>query len=362
MTYLKTLSLVHFRNYKKAHIELSPRLNIFVGKNGQGKTNCLEAIALLIAGKSFKGSPLKDLILENENQFCVHATFVKNQVEQSLAIEYSSEKKTLAHNQTTYNSFLPLIGLLQGVFFAGHHCELIKGSPQIRRRFLDLHSSQIDPLYLRHLQHFYKALKERNFLLKKKDSKALYIYEELMAKSIPYLIDVRLKNLNELKEYSTQIHQELTDGAEEIAFSYKSPFYLENLSELNTHSCLNLLQKNRERDFQMGFSLIGPHKDELLFYLQNHTAKKFASEGQIQTFMTSIYLAEYKRLQKKMEESPLFCIDDLGQNLDEFRQKKLFNYLENMGQVFVTIPKLTSYTPNCPHKIFIVDQGTITSS
>ncbi len=355
MTYIKSLALYNFRNYHQQKVEFSPKINLFVGQNGQGKTNCLEAIALFIAGRSFRSLNLQDCIRHEQNSFFLQCDFSKENIDQTLSIHFSAEKKQLQYNANTYSHFLPLIGILQGVLFAGFYDQLIKGAPQIRRKFIDLQSAQIDPLYLQHLRHFHKALKERNFLLKKRETKILSIYEELMAKSIPYLLTKRLDCLNILQKYSQQIHQELTDLDDRVELKYTSPF----LPTLNIQSCLDLIQKNRFRDEQIGYTHIGPHKDELLIYLNALQAKKFGSEGQIQTLMTSIYLAEYFRLQESLPEKPIFCIDDLGQNLDFSRQKRLLQKLEQMGQVFITSPEIPPYSFGCDHAIFEVKNGQI---
>ncbi len=359
MTYLKSLILCNFRNYIEQTVNLCPKINIFVGKNGQGKTNCLEAIALFIAGKSFRSPYLKDLIRHKESNFFLHSTFIKNDIEQSLSINYSPHKKTIFYNATQYNSFLPLIGILQGVFFAGFYDELVKGSPQIRRRFIDLQTAQVDPLYVHHLTHFQKALKERNFLLKNRTSSSLGIYEEIMSKSIPYILSKRMQSLLTLEHHAQKIHEELSGLTEKVDLKYKTPFIKEDNQIFSREECMTMLQKNRSKDLNFGYTLTGPHKDELSIYLKSQSAKKFGSEGQIQTLMTAIYLAEYFRLKESMQEAPLFCIDDIGQNLDSHRQKKLFSKLEEMGQVFITTPEIPRHAFKCETRIFHVENGKI---
>ncbi len=359
MTYLKSLTLCNFRNYSEQTISLCPKINIFVGKNGQGKTNCLEAIALFIAGKSFRSPYLKDLIMHKKSSFFLHTHFVKNEIEQSLSISYSPEKKSITYNASTHNSFLTLIGILQGVFFAGFYDQLIKGSPSIRRRFIDLQSAQVDPLYIHHLSHFQKALKERNFLLKKRVFESLNIYEELMVKSIPYILSKRTESLHRLQKYTQKIHSDLSGIEDEIQLSYKTPFIKEDQAILTSQESLDLFKKSRAKEQHFGYTLAGPHKDEISISLKGQCAKKFGSEGQIQTLMTSIYLAEYYRLKERMREPPLFCVDDLGQNLDPEREKRLLSKLKHMGQVFITTPKMPKHAFNCETKIFHVEDGKI---
>ncbi len=358
MTYLRTLRLQNFRNYQDETLEFSPHINFFVGKNGEGKTNCLEAIALMISGKSFRTPYLKELIQHSQKSFFIQSHFVKNDIEQSLSIYYSPEKKQILHNATTYPSFLPLIGLVQGVFFAGFQDELIKGSPQIRRRFLDLQNAQIDPLYLHHLKHFQKALKERNFLLKQKAFQTLPIFEELMSKSIPYIIAKRLSTLHEIETNLQKIHQELSSLQDVVNLQYKSPFLLPQNTLPDIDFCNQLFAKNRTKDQLVKHTQLGPHKDEVGVYLKGESAKKFASEGQIQTVLMAIYLAEYFRLEKKIGQPPLFCLDDLGQNLDPSRLNRLLLQIESMGQVFITLPEMPNYHFSKPVKIFRIENGS----
>lgn len=128
---------------------------------------------------------------------------------------------------------------------------------------------------------------------------------------------------------------------------------------MNDQECAAILYKTREKDLHFGFSNSGPHKDEIEISLKGESAKKFSSEGQIQSVMNSLFLAEYLRLKENVDEHPLFCIDDFGQNLDKFRTARLLARLEKMGQVFITTPEVPSYQFTVPVKIFEVNNGTI---
>ena len=132
MIYLRHLKLINFRNFERVSFDFSPRVNLIIGKNGQGKTNLLESIGLLMSGKSFRTPLLKDLIMSGKNGFCIEAQFSKSGIDQTLHIYFDPQKKKVCYNDTSYGSFLPLIGNLQGVLFAGYHNQLIKGSPQDR--------------------------------------------------------------------------------------------------------------------------------------------------------------------------------------------------------------------------------------
>ena len=359
MPLLKSLYLKNFRNYSRAEINLGPNLNVFIGLNGQGKTNCLEAIALLISGRSFRTSFLKELIQSEKQAFEVQAHFDRFGIDQRLKLYYGCKKHILEHNETSYPSFSPLIGLLQGVFFSSFQNGIIRGSASLRRRFLDLQNAQIDPLYLHHLRRYQKALKERNALLKQKKLHLLEVYEELMAQSAPYIVHARKVALQSLANFA-QVHMhELSNQKEKLSMEYQlyapKEGYLETFEDY-----LRLYQKSRSRDIKWGFTTLGPHKDDALITLNGLEAKKFASEGQVQTLMSSIYLAEFDRLkQATTDEDPLFCIDDISQNLDQQRLKKLYSKLSSLGQVFVTTPELPSVVLPSNTRCFEIKDGII---
>jgi DNA replication and repair protein RecF len=358
MAYLKSLFLFQFRNYERAEIHLGPHINLFIGKNGQGKTNCLEAIALLIAGKSFRTSHLKELMYHEKSEFALEAIFDRYCIEQTLLIHYTDHKKQMRYNEKLYSSFVPLIGLLQGVYFSSYQNQLIKGAPSIRRRFLDLQCSQIDPLYLHHLRRYQTALKERNVLLKEKQTKSLELYDVLMAESAPYLLEQRKKALKELQKLAQEKHYKLTKLNDQIEFIYLTHPRFDS-TVTTPELFLEVITKERGKDLKLGYSSTGPHRDDLLFNLNGSDAKKFASEGQIQSLITALYLAEYQRLLNNTDETPLFCIDDIGQNLDASRLQSLYEMLDQMGQVFITTPELPSYTFKGSVQLFEIDQGQI---
>ncbi len=357
MAHLNYLSLWNFRNYSKATLPLSPKINLFIGQNGQGKTNCLEAITLLISGKSFRTSFLNELVLHGESFFSIQAHFIRHGIEQSLRLNYSPQKKQMQHNETVHSSFAPLIGLMQGVFFSGFQNQLIKGAPNLRRRFLDLQSAQIDPLYLHHLRRYQQALKERNVLLRARKERGLELYEELMSLSAPYLIEQRMSALEELERLAQVKHEELTGKKESFKIVYQMhPIFSKAPS---SEEFLIALKRQRQKDLRMGVTSLGPHKDDLHFYLKDYEAKKYASEGQIQSLITSLYLSEYQRLLNKSNETPLFCVDDIGQNLDGERLHKLYHLLDQMGQVFITTPKMPDYSFKGPVQVFEIQNGEV---
>lgn len=356
MAYLKTLALKNFRNYGSAHIALSPKLNFFIGQNGQGKTNLLEAITLLVAGKSFRTNFLKEIIRYDESAFDLSASYISYEIEHTLRLFYSPTRRELTSNETTYSSFSPLIGGLQGVFFSGYQNNLVKEAPSGRRRFLDFQCAQLNPLYLHHLKRYHQALKARNLLLKQRKVQLLGYYEQLLADSAPYLVLERKKAVIELEELSQEKQKAFIPKKEKLSLIYESSLDVE---EPKVSDFIEAYQKTRTKDLRYGHTSIGPHKDDLLILLDNKEAKKFASEGQIQSLIISLYLAEYDRILQQTREKPLFCVDDIGQNLDSARLQSFYEILDTMGQVFITTQQRPTTSLRSDVQFFEIQSGSI---
>lgn len=178
---IKTLFLRDFRNYKEAAITFSPKVNTIWGDNAQGKTNILEAIYLLITGRSFRTPHLSDLIRFNTHSFYIKALFEKNGIEQTLTFSFDGEGRKIVHNSTPLPTLSSLLGILNGVVLSSEDLSIVSGTPQSRRQFLDLLISQSNPLYLHHLCRYIQAMKQRNALLKRNYLQTITIWEEQMA-------------------------------------------------------------------------------------------------------------------------------------------------------------------------------------
>lgn len=331
--HLKRLCLAHFRNYTKEEVLFHPDVNYVEGENGSGKSTLLEAIHLLSTGKSFRTSRLLELIAYTKEGFSLEAEFFKDDIAYSVRILYSTEGRKLFLNETSYSSFLPLFGMLPSVLLSSEDIAILKGGPSERRRFLDLHIAQIDPLYLHHLGRYERALKQRNYLLKKKDVRGILPWEELMAVSASYLIKKRGETLHFFVEPCNK-HIACFSEEKEL-FSLQ---YISSLESEESSSYLKQWEKSRAKDLEIGSTLLGPHRDDILFFLQGKEAKNYGSEGQKRCLLAALRLAQWEHLKKFNQESPLFCIDDFGAHLDKERSFRLQQTLKQMGQVFLTAP------------------------
>jgi DNA replication and repair protein RecF len=335
---LKTLRLHNFRNYEDETISFGPNLNIIIGGNAQGKTNLLEAIYLLSIGRSFKAAHLKELIMQGKSYFQIEAEIVKDLVAQTIKIYFDDHQKKVLHNSNPLPSFTSLLGILPSVMHAPSDIELISGQPSVRRRFLNLLLAQHDPLYVHHLSRYFRALKQRNFLLKTQNLSSIEVWEDEMAKSASYLIIKRDKAVAQLSAPINQIMKTLSNMGEEIILRYMPGMV--STGELNTtyNSYLKQLEKNRPKDLLLKNTLFGPHRDDFICYLDKKAAKIYASEGQKRCLISSLRLAEYNLLSNRLQFPAIMNIDDIGIHLDEERQKKMKAYLNNLNQIFITLP------------------------
>ena len=344
--YLKALYLRNFRNYIEAEVHFSEKLNVLHGDNAQGKTNMLEAIYLVATGRSFRSQSLSELIRAGESFFFIEAEIVRDGVCQTVKISFDGQNRRVQLDANSYPTFHPLLGILPSVLYTPYDIELIAGSPTERRRFLNLHLAQSDPLYVHHLTRYWRAMKQRNCLLRSRSKESLDCWEIEMAQSAEYIGKARKDMVDELKIPLEKQSRRLTlkEEAHELQLQVSAP-----------KNYLQQLQKNRVREMDLGLTLTGPHRDDLSVLIDDKPARLFASEGQKKTAIAALRLAEWERLCKRIGAPALMGFDDLGQHLDDTRQKLLKSSLDELGQVFITTP----HAPKDEGHLIHIDNGTI---
>lgn len=347
--FIRSLYLRNFRNYVESEVHFSPKQNLFYGENAQGKTNLLEAISLVTTGRSFRTSRLQELIHEGAPFFYLEAKVCKNGFEHTVKIAYDGVERKLTLDGNSYLNLQHLLGLVPSVFFTPSDVELTDGAPAIRRRFLNLHLAQRDPLYIHHLSRYLRAMKQRNALLRSNDQSAIECWEMEMVVSAEYLWKARLQFLEAIQ----------------VPFKQKGHFLSleKECYEIRPHVgpqglYLEQLQKNRSRERQLGLTLSGPHRDDFTLLINGKSASLFGSEGQKKSVAFALRLAEWALFGN--EGAAIFCIDDLGVHLDLIR-KGLFNKsLEGLGQVFVTAPELADFLGGAT--LFQIAEGCVVSA
>jgi DNA replication and repair protein RecF len=334
--FIEAIYLRDFRCYPSACFEFSPGINAICGPNAQGKTSILEAIYLLIAGKSFRTSQLSDMIREGSSAFHVEAVFVKHGVQQTLKFSYGEKERRIIYNSTNLSSTANLLGLLPGVAITPDDVALVKGAPVARRHFLDIQLSQIDPLYVHHLTRYHRAMRQRNILLKRKMPSTIESWEGEMASSAAYITKQRFAAVKELQIKAHRFHGVLSSESEALALEYKSGAPLDSEQDTIRKYYLEQFEKYRPRELAFGSTLTGPHKDDLAIGINQREARFFGSEGQQRSCATALRLAEWERANGFVEEVPLMLIDDIGVSLDDKRRNSLLNYTPQFGQVFLS--------------------------
>jgi len=362
--FLKRLLLRNFRNYRQAEIVFSPSIHLIQGENGQGKTNLLEAIHFVSTGRSFRTRCMTDLISFEQKFFYLEAEFYKENVTQTLKIYYDENTRKVQYNETAYTSFNCLLGILPSVLLSPGDLSLVNGHPAERRRFLDLHIAQIDPLYVPHLGRYFKAMKQRNQLLRSKSESTIQAWEQVMAHSATYLIQKRQQAIAALKTPSSHWMGILSRKQDSLDIHYHS-----SLSQPpdNSDGILHfqqLWQKMRPKEMHIGTTLIGPHRDDLNIDLADKSAKIFSSEGQKRSCISSLRFAQWEHISETVESAPILGIDDFGIQLDQERRDQLKNHLCKFKQVFLTSPMQLQerFAEDSPIQILTIENGKIQNS
>ncbi len=345
---LKSLYLRNFRNYPEAEVHFSPQMNVLYGENAQGKTNLLEAIYLIATGRSFRTPYLRELIREGETFFFLEAIISKEGFDHTVQIAFDGHIKKLTLDGNVYGSLQHLLGLLPSVLHTPWDSEIVDGSPAIRRRFLNLHLAQKDPLYIHHLTRYWRAMKQRNALLRGSDTSAIECWEIEMADSAAYLWQTRIELIEAIKK-PLEVNGFLLS-------SKKERHEIRFLPSADAKSYAAQLAKNRGREKLFGSTLLGPHRDDFSLWIDEKAARNFASEGQKKTAIFGLRLAEWELFMKVAGIPPLLSIDDLGLHLDQTRQALFQNTLKALGQTFITTPSLL----DLPHATrFHISDGQI---
>lgn len=334
--YLKSLYLQRFRNYGEAYFEFSPALNLFCGPNAIGKISVLEAIYYLMFGKSFRPGVHQDLIQTGSQSFYLETLFCKHEVDQKLRIYLEGKERKILYNSTLLSNVANLLGLIPGVIMTPDDVNLIKGSPPLRRQFMDIQLAQVDPLYVHYLTRYTKAMRHRNQLLKQKKLLSIETWEHEMAQAAAYIIFQRKLSLKALQIHCQKFYHYLTDEKEDLSVEYYSGA-AQCQTESEIKEChLFQFSKNRSREIQFGHTLFGPHKDDILIKIGGKDVRYFASEGQQRSSVVALHMAEWEQLKLSTHDFPLLMIDDVGISLDVKRREKLIEQLSSLGQVFLT--------------------------
>ncbi len=363
---LKQLKLIDFRNYVQATIDFFSGVHIFYGKNGAGKTSILEAVYYLALTKSFRTAQDRHLIRHQQNMFRVEGDFQSDQGRAlHCGIAYSLQQgKRLTVDGQRIERFAEYIGQLPVVLLHPADLMLSQGSPSTRRRFLDVLLCQSSHVYLHHLSRYNRTLKQRNQLLQSypEERAALEAWDAQLAEHGALLMARRLTAVEELSEQVALLYQQLSQTAASVKLVYRSSVPL-NGSDRPEEAFLQALKRNRATDLQLGYTGVGPHRDDVLFLINGKPFRNYASQGEHKTLIVALKLAEHQYLKEHVARQPIFLFDDLFGELDAQRIGQMLGYLGKIGQVLVTTTSRTFFEKvnlaHLPIHSYLVEQGTI---
>ena len=332
--FLRKLTLRHFRNVGFAALELTGRQHFLMGRNGQGKTNLLEAAGLLTALRSFRTTDQKLLI--GHGQTCAALAYVidhERQGETHVTLKLRHDGKELWSDQARVTKLADHLGRFPTVVFSSQDLQLVRGSPGHRRRWLDLTLAAMDATYLRTLQIFARALADRNALLKsgRGTDSELAAFEATLAPAAAEVIARRAEGLAIMGQRVTAAYAGLTDDAESAGIQYEPDF-----PEPSAEALLARLESGRERDRQFRTTLVGPHRDDFLFRVRHTPAKEYGSEGQQRTMVLALRLAQAAWFQERSGVRPVLLADDVLGELDPVRRARFWAAVEPESQVIAT--------------------------
>ncbi|MCE3227900.1 MAG: recombination protein RecF [Bacteroidetes bacterium] len=363
--YLQHLSLINFKNYESFEETFSKKINCFVGNNGMGKTNLLDAIYYLSFCKSFFNPVDSQNIRHNEAFFVLQAQFNRfgEEIEVYCGIK-RNQKKVFKRNKKEYERLSEHIGQFPLVMISPADSELINESSEARRKFLDGIISQYDKIYLDKLISYNHVLKQRNALLKQFhesrtfDSETIEIWDEQLMLHGKIILEIRLGFLKQFIPLFNRYYQFISNSKEEVALNY--------LNSLGEKEFKTALLSSLPRDRALHYTTVGPHKDDLEFTINNFSLKKFASQGQQKSYLLALKLAQFEFIKEQKNTKPLLLLDDIYDKLDEERFTKLIEMVsgDDFGQVFITDthPERMNELLNekqIEHRIFLVDQGAV---
>jgi DNA replication and repair protein RecF len=331
---LRTLTLRHFRNVGFAALELPGRRQFLIGRNGQGKTNLLEAAGFITALRSFRTTDNKLLLAHGQHSAALAYT-VEHEREgvAHVNVALRPEGKELWCDQERVTKLAEYLGRFPTVVFSSQDIQLVRGSPAGRRRWLDLTLSAMDAAYLRALQTATRALAERNALLKsgRGTDSELAAFEATLAPAAAEVIARRAEGLAIMGQRVTAAYAGLTDDAESAGIQYEPDF-----PEPSAEALLARLESGRERDRQFRTTLVGPHRDDFLFRVRHTPAKEYGSEGQQRTMVLALRLAQAAWFQERSGVRPVLLADDVLGELDPVRRARFWAAVEPESQVIAT--------------------------
>lgn len=342
--YIEQLELKNYRNYESIDVTFENKVNVILGENAQGKTNIMESIYVLAMAKSHRTSNDKDLIRWDEEYAKIKGRIQKHNGPMPLELVLSKKGKKAKCNHLEQQKLSQYVGNMNVVMFAPEDLHLVKGSPQVRRRFIDMEIGQVSPVYLHDISLYQKILQQRNHYLKQlqtrkqKDQTMLDVLTEQFIEMAVKITKKRFEFVRMLESWAKPIHSGISRNLETLEILYKPS--LEVSDDQEWSKMVEIYERKfdqiREREIDRGVTLVGPHRDDLQFIVNDRDVQTFGSQGQQRTTALSVKLAEIELIHSEIKEYPILLLDDVLSELDDYRQSHLLNTIQGKVQTFVT--------------------------
>lgn len=369
--YLSELHLKNFRNYEDLTLPFQNKVNLILGENAQGKTNLMESIFVLAMAKSHRTSNDRDLIHWDQEYGKIEGRIEKRSTSIPMELTITKKGKKAKINHLEQSRLSQYVGNLNVVMFAPEDLNLVKGSPNIRRRFIDMEIGQVSPVYLHEISQYNKILHQRNQYLKmlqvkkQTDLTMLDIYTEQLIQLAGKIVVKRYQFLNKLEGWAQEIHSSISRGLETLRIKYKPSINVSDHDDLSkmVSEYEEKYQSLKEREILRGSTLFGPQRDDVVFYVNDRDVQVFGSQGQQRTTALSVKLAEIEMIKNEIGEFPILLLDDVLSELDDYRQSHLLSTIQGRVQTFVTTTSVEGIDHGTLKEAdtFHVTQGSVTT-
>ncbi|MCF6465977.1 DNA replication/repair protein RecF [Clostridium sp. Cult2] len=363
---VESIKLINFRNYNNLSLDLNKKINIFVGKNAQGKTNLLESIYMCATGRSFRTNRDREIINLNKKEAYIGSKINIGRTEKIIEVKLEKDRpKRIKINQIELKNFKELYSGLSVVVFSPDDLKLVKDGPVERRNFLDMSISQIRPIYKYNINKYNKVLFQRNNLLKSNKVKSniinlIEIFDIQLAKIGTEIIISRFQFIEKLSKIAKETHRKLT-LEEELILNYNTNVNFSGKNKkIIEKNFLEQLKFNVDKDLITGITSIGPHRDNMEIEINGADARIFASQGQQRTIVLSIKLSEVEIIRMEKGVYPVLLLDDVFSELDMDRRKYLTKSFNDM-QTIITSTDIINLDElkEIEKSIFYIDNGKI---
>lgn len=372
---IKSLKLLYFRNYLSTNIEVHPSLNVLVGNNANGKTNIIESIFCLALGKSYRTKSDSECIMFGETATAMSCIVNKNDRELDIMLGINNKGKSAKIAGIKKTKLTDFVGELNVVLFSPEDLQIVKGSPALRREFMNREFYQFSRIYHKYYLMYQHLLKQRNSYLKDmrknpKDEMSLAYLETLTSQLVKvalYITKERVSFVQDISKLTYKNMLNISNGQETLKIKYKSSVLdALNIAEINDESfteenLTKVMMKKSFDDIMRGSTKIGPQHDDLEFYINDLDAKMYASQGQQRSIVLSLKLAEINYLKEKTGTYPVLLLDDVLSELDKNRQLKLLDAINENVQTFITTPSISDIKEDLlkKAKVFKIEDGNI---